>query len=289
MSSPPRDKEATIWEHLEELAYRLRRALIAFAIVAVILSLLPASLVGGAGAGARFFYKPLVLEFPTIIFKHIVPPTIRALDGNVYNVTVMPERGFESVEVIGLSVLLLGLVGASPFIARELWAYIEPALYSHEKKFLQRYSVLFALAFVFGVFFAIYIVAPLVMRMVLALYPWLVPHEYLTVIRVSVKEVLGFALKLSIAFGLFFDLPVALYLLLAYGVLDPELFGKDAMKYILVGSMIAGAIVSPDPSGVGMLAIGLSLYLPMHVAITLGKKRALERRRMEEVEAKAVS
>jgi len=279
-SAPSSDKEASLWEHIEELIIRLRKIIIAFIVSAAVFSLIPA---GDSGA----LYVPLITRLPVLIFSHTVPSQIEALDGKVYNVTVMPSSMFESVQIMMQAVLLLGTIGSAPIAAREIWAYIEPALYPHEKAFAKKFIVLFVVSFLFGVVFAIYIVAPLIITMMLKMYPFFVPPEYGFILPVSISDTVGFVLKLAIAFGLLFELPVLLYLLLAYGIVDPEMFGKDTMKYILLGSMILGAIISPDPSGLGMLLIGFSLYLPMHIAITLGKKRGLERRALEEAKAVA--
>jgi sec-independent protein translocase protein TatC len=278
--APPGDREATIWEHIEELAIRLRRIVIAFFVAATVLSILP------AGRG-KFLYVPLIARFPELIFQHVVPKTVEAFDGNVYNVTVIPTQTTESIEILAQTLFLLGFIGASPIIAKEIWEYIEPALYPHEKAFAKKYIVLFILAFLFGVFFGIYLAAPLIEMMFLKLYPLYVPASFKDqfILKVSVSEVVSFALKLGLAFGALFELPIIIYLLLAYGVVDPDLFNETTMKYIFLGTMILGAIISPDPSGLGMLLIGFSLYIPIYVAVRLGKKRAIEKKVAEELKA----
>ncbi|BEP17170.1 Sec-independent protein translocase TatC [Pyrofollis japonicus] len=276
---PPHDKEATIWEHLEELMIRLRRIIIVFILATAIMSALP------AGLGGEKIYTPLITVFPKIIFRHVIPPNITAFNGKTYPVIVMPGSEFESIEILTYSAVLLGIIGSAPFAAKELWEYIEPALYPHEKQFMKRYIALFTAAFLFGVFFAIYIVAPLIYLMMYKLYPLFAPEGYGIIIRVTISSVVAFTLKLAFAFGLLFEIPIAIYLALAYGVLDPNLFSSTTMKYIFLGTMITGAIISPDPSGLGMLLIGLSLYAPLHIAVHLGKKRALERRALEQAKA----
>lgn len=279
MSREEGRKEATIWEHLEELALRLRRSVIIFLVATAIVSLVPANLVGSGSSSSDWFgfYKPLILELPIIVFKHMVPPTIQAFDGRTYTVYVIPARGFESVEVIAISAILLGFIASSPFIARELWLYIEPALYPHEKKFAKTYGFLFVASFIFGVAIAYFLIAPMIYRMLLKLYPLIVSEEYSLFLALRVSEVVSFVVKISIAMGLFFEAPVVIYLLLSRGIIDPDMFGENTIKYLFLGVMILAAIISPDPSGLGMLSIGLILYLPLYTAIVLGKKRARER------------
>ncbi len=326
------DREASIREHLEELVVRLRRIIVAVLVASAILSVIPAP--GGSLLG----YEPLAAALPKLIFSHVVPPVIEAFDGKVYRVLPISSDAFESITLLAQAIFILGFLGASPVIAKELWEYIEPALYEHEKRFAKRYITLFILAFAFGFFFGVYIVAPLIEQLVLKLYPLYIPPEYkeawnslspvpppggnttlslvvyilpfgpvlvqliplgvsagstvlkdisMVPLRVSIGEVVSFALKLGLTFGLLFEVPIVLYLLLSRGVLDPDLFNRETMKYIFIGSMVLGAIISPDPSGIGMVLIGLTLYAPMHIAIHLGKKRALERRLLEEAEAVA--
>jgi len=272
-------KEATIWEHLEELALRLRRSVIIFLVATAIVSLIPASIVVGGSSSSDWFgfYKPLIFELPIIVFRHIVPPTIEAFNGRTYAIYVIPARGFESVEVLAVSAVLLGFIASSPFIAREIWLYIEPALYPHEKKFAKTYGFLFVASFIFGVSIAYFLIAPMIYRMLLKLYPLIVSEEYSLFLALRVSEVVSFVVKISIAMGLFFEAPVIVYLLLSRGILDPDTFGENTLKYLFLGVMILAAIISPDPSGLGMLSIGLVLYLPLYLAIVLGKKKARER------------
>ena len=272
------DREASIWEHLTELAIRLRRIIIAFIVAATVLSLIP------AGRGG-LLYVPLAAKLPSLIVAHTVPSQITTFDGRTYNVTILPSTEFESIQIMVEGIMLLGVIGSAPIAAREIWAYVEPALYPHEKRFAKRFIFLFVAAFLFGVFFAIYVVAPLIVTMMLKLYPPLVPSGYTFLLTIRISTIVSFVLKLAIAFGILFETPIVVYLLLAYGIIDPGLFSKTTMKYIFLGTLIVGAIISPDPSGLGMLIIGLSLYAPLHIAVKLGKKKALQRKHVRETEA----
>ena len=340
------DREASIREHLEELLIRLRRIIIAVMIASLILSILPAP--GGSLLG----YEPMAAALPRLIFSHVVPPVIEGFDGKLYRVLPISNDAFESISLLAQAIFILGVLGASPIIAKEIWEYIEPALYEHEKQFAKRYITLFIAAFAFGFFFGIYLVAPFIEQLMLKLYPLYIPEQYketwnslspvpppgtaaggkgvgiavfiipfgpilvkviplaqlvhaggaggaaaaaqldpskfsMVPLRVSIGEVVSMALELGLAFGLLFELPIVIYLLLSRGILDPDMFSSETMKYIFVGTLLLGAIISPDPSGIGMLIIGLTVYIPLHVAVYLGKKKALERKLVEEAEALA--
>ncbi|MET1101629.1 MAG: twin-arginine translocase subunit TatC [Pyrodictiaceae archaeon] len=270
-----KDREAPLQEHLTELAIRLRRILIAIGLSAAILSALPAGFNGPV-------YVPLISKLPALLVSITVPKQIKTLDGKVYNVTIMPSGAFESLSILFYAAILMGVIGASPVIAREIWGFIEPALYPHEKRFVKRYVPLFVISFIAGSMLGIFLAAPLIMRLTLSLYPYFVPQGYPVIIKVGIDEAVSFAIEMAIAMGLIAESPIIAYLLLAYGIIDPGMIGKDTMKYIFLGSMVLGAIISPDPSGIGMIVIGLSIYLPLHIAIKLGIKAY--HRRKEEIE-----
>ncbi len=265
MTSNDRGKEATITEHLVELAVRLRRIIIALLIASVVVSALPAE-------PSLSPYVPLAARLPAMLVEIVVPKTVRSIDGRIFNVTIMPASPFESLDIMMKAAILLGVIGALPVIAREVWAYIEPALYPHEKAFIKRFFALFLLLFAVGVVFGLFLVAPLIMRFMLSLYPYFAPEGYELIIRVSLDEAISFAVGMAVTFGLLFEIPLIIYYLLAYGIVSPSTFEGDALKYAFLAMLVIGAIISPDPSGIGMLVIAVILYIPFYLAVKLGKK-----------------
>ena len=273
------DREAPLKEHLIELGIRLRRSIIAVLVAAVVASFFPVPT-------SLPSYEPLVAEVPAAIVSIVVPKNITAFNGLTYSVKLMPTSPFESLDIMAKTAVLLGLLAASPYVAREIWGFVEPALYPHEKEAVRRYVSAFVGLFAAGAAFGLFIVAPWIIRFMLALYPLLTPPEYELIIPVSVDEAVSFAVGVSALFGLLFETPLVIYILLAYGIVEPSFFSGDTMKWIFVGLLVVSAIISPDPSGLGMLFIAVTLYLPIHLAVRLGKK-AYERRRarLRELEA----
>jgi len=268
------EAEEPIWEHVYELIIRLRKALIAVVVAAVVLSAIPIE---------THSWAPLIVVFPRLIIKYVVPKQV-SIFGSTYNVTIMPETPFESFEVILYSAILLGVIGASPVIAYEIWAYIKPALYPHEEKMIKKYVGLSVLLFLMGVGLAVGFLAPVTYRITLSLYPLLAPAGYPVIVRVSVKDVVTFTVLLALASGLVFEIPLIIYLLLANGVIDPDFFKPETMKFALLAIAIVAALLSPDPSGMGMLMLTISLYLPFYIAVKLGKKAYYERQKKLEEE-----
>ena len=275
------DREATIYEHLVELAQRLKRIIVAVAVASIVASAVPAWWEGGG-------YKPLVTWLPSAIVELVVPANVTSPDGRTYSVKIMPASPFESLDIMAKTAILLGLLTALPYVAREVWAYIEPALYPHEKRLIRRFVAAFTAFFIGGAAFGLFLVAPWIMRFMLSLYPLFSPPEYELIIPVSVDEALSFAVGLAVVFGLLFEAPLIVYVLLAYGVVEPGMFSDKTLKAIFVALLIVSAIISPDPSGLTMLVLAVALYLPVYFAVKLGV-RAYERRRRAEAKLAAVS
>jgi len=270
-SEDVKEYEAPLWDHIVELSIRLRRILYAILISSIVLSILPANWDFNSGV-----YVPLVSYFPSLIIQTVLPKQV-GLFGKTYNVVIMPESPFETFQIIFLSAFLLGLIGASPVVAREVWAYLEPALYPHEKKMIKRLVVVSIGLFLFGIWLAVYIVAPWTLRITLSIYPFFVPQDYEAIIRVSVSDVVVLTIELALALGIVFQVPLIMYYLLAGGVLDPSIFSKESMKIAFVVMLFIGAVISPDPSGLGMIAIAMLLYLPFYIAVKLGEKAYYKR------------
>ncbi len=222
------------------------------------------------------YWTPLVVKIPQLIVALVIPREVY-IAGKTYRIVLMPADAFEVFKITLTTAIFIGLVLASPVIVKEIWGYVEPALYPHEKRAIKRYAAAFFGLFIFGVLFALFVIAPLIYRITLSLYPFFVPNGYSMLIRVSVAEVVEFTLELAAATGLLFEIPLILYILLVHEIISIETIERN-MKYVFLASMILGAIISPDPSGIGMLVIGFTVYLPIHIAVKLAKKK-LEKKR----------
>jgi sec-independent protein translocase protein TatC len=273
-------KEATIYEHLVELAERLRRIVIAVIVASLVASLFPSDL-------SLNSYSPLVTRLPMVIVRLVVPVNVTSLDGRTYPVSLMPASPFESLDIAAKTAILLGVLVALPYIAREVWAYVEPALYPHEKMLVKKFTAAFVALFASGAAFGLLLVAPWIMKFMLSLYPLFAPPEYELIIRIGVDEALSFAVGMAFIFGILFEAPLVVYILLAYGVVEPETFSGRTLRIIFVALLIISAMISPDPSGLTMLVLAIILYIPVYVAVKLGMRAYQRRRKLVEVEASA--
>ncbi len=267
------DEERPLKEHIIELSIRLRRIFIAMLISAGILSFVPVSREG---------YVPLIAYFPHILINHTLPRQI-TWRGHVYNVAITQHSPFAGFNLIIESAIILGLIGASPIIVKEIYEYIVPALYPHEKKALKTLSGMAVLSFLGGILFAYYIVIP-----------WAFKIMFITTAAISGSKLIAFAdieklfdtiVLLSLATGASFEIPLIIYLLISAGVIDDKYFKGENLKYILFASMVVGAIISPDPSGLGMVAIGSAMFGAIVLAAKMGAKakKARELKREKEL------
>jgi len=264
---PPHDEERPVMDHLVELGIRLRRILIAVFIATGILSFIPIN---------TKYYIPLVSYFPNWLINHILPHTI-TWRGHTYKVEIMQYNPFAGFDLLIKSALLLGLLGASPIIAKEIYEYIEPALYPHEKERLKKMSVLAIGLFALGIIVAFTIVLPLAFRIM-----------FITSVAVSgriiafsdVQKLFSTAILIALATGVAFETPLIVYTLVSLGVVEPEWFQGENKKWVLLASMLLGAAISPDPTGMGMLFLGGLMYASIMLAVKYGAKH---RRESEEI------
>jgi sec-independent protein translocase protein TatC len=267
------DEERPIKEHIIELSIRLRRIFLAMLIAAGVLSFIPIDKQG---------YVPLVAYFPHLLINHALPKQI-TWRGHVYNVAITQHSPFSGFNLIIESALLLGLIGASPVIVKEIYEYVAPALYPHEKRTLKSLSAVGILSFVGGVLFAYYIVVP-----------WAFKIMFITTAAISGSKLIAFAdveklfntiVLLALATGASFEIPLIIYLLISAGIIDEKYFQGENLKFIFFAAMVVGAIISPDPSGLGMVAIGSAMFGAIVLAARLGAK-AKKARELKERETK---
>ncbi len=219
--------QETFLSHLIELRARLVRAMLAVAIV--VLALVP---------WARDIYAvlahPLMMALPKggqMIATDVIGPFFVPL-----KVTAM-----------------VGFVIALPYVLYQAWAFVAPGLYAHEKKLVAPLVVASFLLFLLGMAFAYFLVFPMVFRFMAAIAPEGV--AWMT----DIDKYFSFVLSTFIAFGVTFEVPVVVILLVRVGVVTPQAL-KSARPYVIVGAFVVAAIFTPpDVLSQVMLAVPLCL------------------------------
>ncbi len=219
--------EGTLISHLLELRSRLLRAFIA-----VLICFLPCAFYSN-----RMFdwlSKPLVSKLPA--GQKLIATTVTA------TFTAPLKLSF-----------VAGLMIAMPYVLYQLWAFVAPGLYRREKRFAVPLLVSAILLFYVGVVFAYFVVFPLVFRFFVAT----TPHNVM--LMADISNYLKFALTLFLAFGVAFETPVAVVLLVLTNLLSLEKLRK-ARGYVLIIVFVIAAILTP-PDVMSQTAMAVPMYL----------------------------
>jgi len=152
------------------------------------------------------------------------------------------------------------VVFASPVIFLQIWRFVSPGLYRHEKRVLIPFTLISTLCFLGGAAFGYFVVFPPAFRFLLGYSSaFLEPMP-------AVDEYFSLALRLFLAFGLIFELPVFMVFLGKIGVVNKAFLAKNR-KYALLIAFIVAAILTPTPDVVNQLLMAGPLILLYEVSI----------------------
>ena len=153
----------------------------------------------------------------------------------------------------------------SPFILIQLWKFIAPGLYKHEKKAIMPYLVLTPILFLLGGMLVYYLIMPLAIKFFLSFESAGLNTNLPIQLEAKVNEYLSLVMKLIFAFGLSFQLPVILSLLARIGLIDSK-FLKERRKYVVVIIFAVAAILTP-PDPITQFGLGIPLLLLYELSI----------------------
>jgi sec-independent protein translocase protein TatC len=173
--------------------------------------------------------------------------------------------------------LVMAFFIAIPYVLHQIWSFVSPGLYSHEKRLAVPLLVSSVLLFYGGMAFAYYAVFPLVFAFLTSVGPSEVA------IMTDINRYLEFVLKLFFAFGFAFEIPVATLLLVASGVTDIQSL-KDKRPYVIVGCFVAGMLLTP-PDVISQIMLAVPMWLLYEVGILFA--RFVKRPDEDEEEAEA--
>ncbi|HBR05836.1 MAG TPA: twin-arginine translocase subunit TatC [Desulfovibrio sp.] len=217
--------------------------------------------------------------FAEDIFDILLQPMVGLLTDSHFQYTSPPEAFFTYMKVA----FVAGIFVASPYIFYQLWAFIAPGLYEHERKWIIPISVFTALLFVTGALFGYFVVFPFGFEF-FASYS----NEKIQFIP-KLNEYTTFCLQLLLAFGLIFELPLFMLILARLGVVTADKLRKTRKYAILVIFIVAAILTPPDPFTQTLMAGPLLvLYeLSIWLAKVFGKKPAPPVEEDEDEEAPA--
>jgi len=157
--------------------------------------------------------------------------------------------------------LMVAFLVTLPHTLYQVWAFVAPGLYSHEKRLFLPLVFISSLLFFAGMAFAYFVVLPLVFEFIVYFAP-----EGVAVMT-DISEYLNFVLTMFLAFGITFEVPVFVLILIRTGLVSIEKM-KSIRRFVLVGAFIIGAIFTP-PDVMSQILLAIPLYLLYELGIIL--------------------
>jgi len=238
--------EGTLVSHLLELRNRLLRSVIAIGICFVPLAFLQNELF-------TLVAKPLIDQLPegtSLIATSVVSPFMAPLKLSI----------------------MLALFIAMPYVLLQIWGFVAPGLYQRERRFALPLIVSSIVLFYVGVAFAYYVVFPLMFKFLASTTP--VGVKMMT----DIAQYLDFVLLLFLAFGVAFEMPVAVVLLVATGLVKLDVLTRNR-GYVILGIFIIAAFLTP-PDAVSQSFMAIPMYLLYELGIVFA--RMIQKRRDSE-------
>ncbi len=158
----------------------------------------------------------------------------------------------------------VAFVVAVPFILYQIWAFLAPGLYDNEKRLIAPLIATSVLLFYAGIAFAYYVVFPLVFGFFTSTAP-----EGVTVMT-DIGSYLDFVLKLFLAFGIVFEIPIATLLLIRSGAVTADSLASKR-PYIIVGCFIIGMLLTP-PDVISQVLLALPMWMLFECGVYFGRR-----------------
>jgi sec-independent protein translocase protein TatC len=242
------DEQLPFTEHLEELRKRLMIA-----------------------AGSWFVAFIACYSFAERLFEFISDPVRAALPEGSSLVFITATEPFFTYLKIGA---IAGVLVALPVIFWQIWGFVAPGLYAHEKKFAIPFVFASCLCFGLGTYFGFVFVFPTIFTFLIKFGTGSGEINAM----LSMGGYLSLSSKLLFAFGLVFELPIVIFFLARMGVVDYQWLAKNR-KFALLAAFVLGAILTP-PDVFSQTAIALPFIILYEVGIWIarffGKKKPAE-------------
>lgn len=226
------DEKLPFTEHLDELRHRL----------VIVLSVV------GVGFAASYGFSEYILRFlqrPLSVRLVFISPT---------------EAFFVNLK----AALYAALFFTTPVILFQVWKFVAPGLYEHERKYSFPFLLTSTLLFVVGASFAYVVMLPLVLRFLLA------QGGDLWKPNITLSSYLSFCMKMILSAGLIFEFPVLMYFLTKVGVVTPAFLIQNR-KYAFLAAFVVSAILTP-PDALSQILLAIPLFLLFEASILVAKR-----------------
>ncbi len=236
-ASNPENTQETFISHLVELRSRLMRAIIA--VVIVLLCLFP---------------------WAKEIYAFLAAPLLKALpQGSTMIATDVTGTFLVPLKVTLMAAFLIAL----PYVLYQMWAFVAPGLYRHEQRLAVPVIVSSVFFFALGMSFAYFAVFPIAFGFFANYAP--VGVQMMT----DIDKYLSFVLTMFLAFGITFEVPVVVIVLVRLGVVSLETL-RSIRGYVVVGAFVIGAIFTP-PDVVSQVMLAVPLWLLFELGLLVAR------------------
>ena len=262
MGKPDSEKEFTFWEHLEALRWTILRSLGVVTVLTFV-----------------FF------GFKDFVFSKIILPPLNS-DFYTYRLLCLLSEKLKkpglcpddfSVQLININLagqfithitssLIMAVVLSMPYLLFEIWRFINPALYEHERKNISIIFLSSSFLFYLGALVSYFLIFPLTIRF-LGTYQ----VSGLVTNQISIQSYMNALGILIFSLGIMFELTIVIYALNRIGLVSKKAL-KSFRKYAFVGILIIAAVITPTTDPFTMLVVALPIYLLYEVSILLCNK-----------------
>ncbi|MSO70833.1 MAG: twin-arginine translocase subunit TatC [Alphaproteobacteria bacterium] len=259
MSIPGQDTEVEnkrmpLLQHLIELRQRLIYSLFAFFIA----------------FGIAFIYADVIFDF-------LVRPLVRVwadagLTDKRFIFTAMQEKFFTNVKVAMFAAAFVSF----PFVAAQIWMFVAPGLYRNERRAFLPFLLATPIMFLVGAGFVYYVIMPMAWKFFAAFEQAAMPGEVAIVLEPKVNEYLSLVMGLIFAFGLCFEMPVALSLMARAGLVSADGLAEKRRYAIVAIAVVAAVLTPPDPISMTSLAVPLVILYEISIICARLIERSLE-------------
>lgn len=227
------DSQETFISHLIELRNRLLKAVLAWVVFFVVL-----------------------VPFANELYSVLAQPLLAKLPkGGQMIATEVVTPFFVPIKVA----MMTAFLGALPYILYQVWSFIAPGLYAHERKFILPLVLSSLVLFACGMAFAYFFVFPVVFGFIVGIAPQGVA------VMTDIGKYLDFVITLFFAFGITFEVPIVVVALAKMGLVSVAQF-KEARPYVIVGAFVIGAIFTP-PDVISQIMLAVPLWLLYELGI----------------------
>jgi sec-independent protein translocase protein TatC len=248
------ERAGTLFEHLSELAARLKIVLISLFLATTFFMVFPAN--SSFLTNPLAFYDPIIALVLRQVVKDVLPTGVQLIAGEFT----------APLEIYLIASVLLGVGVSSPVIAYEFYRYIDPALYPEERRAVYPFVGSFTVLFLIGAVFGYKVLAPF---MLWAMLPFFRLTSAVPIIYVMDFYSLVFVTTLTAGFS--FTLPIFFVLLVRFGIIKTS-YITTRRRYIYAALYIITAVVTPDGGPIADVALFVPMAILLELAVFFGKR-----------------